>query len=72
MFSKNKKVFKVDGMHCNHCAKKIEEGLLNVNMDKVKVNLSKGEVIVQSKEKIDENLVKDVITELGFVYKGEV
>lgn len=72
MFSKNKKVFKVDGMHCNHCAKKIEEGLLNINIDKVKVNLSKGEVTVKSNEEIDLESVKKVITELGFIYQGEI
>ena len=47
-----KYTYKIVGLDCAACAKKIEEGLLNINIDQVKVNLSKGEVTVKSNEEI--------------------
>ena len=67
----DKKIIKIDGMHCGHCAKSVEEGLKKINgVKKVKVNLEDGEAVVSYKGKL---LIKDIeqcITDLGFQYKG--
>ena len=50
MFSKNKKTISIEGMHCEHCAKKVENTLSSIEgVNKVKVNLSKKEAIIISK-----------------------
>ena len=69
---KNKKIIKVNGMHCDHCASKITNALLANNIDKVKVNLKKKEVTIYSKEEIDLELIKTTISNIGFEYNGEV
>ncbi|MGY3748956.1 copper chaperone CopZ [Vagococcus acidifermentans] len=39
-----KQVFKIDGMSCKHCVARVEEGLNSLaGIDKVKINLKKGE-----------------------------
>lgn len=68
MFTKNnKKTISIEGMHCEHCAKKIEETLKNIpNVNKVKVNLSKKEAIITSKSIIDDQTIKDSFKDLDF------
>ena len=68
MFTKNnKKTISIEGMHCEHCAKKIEEPLKNIpNVNKVKVNLSKKEAIIISKSIIDDQTIKDSFKDLDF------
>lgn len=63
-----KQTFKVDGMHCNHCVAHVEEAAKNLNgVEKVKVNLKKGE----SKIKFDEAVItpaeiEKAITDAGY------
>lgn len=68
MFAKKiKKVVNVEGMHCDHCVKKITEALESIEgVTKVKVNLSKKEAIITSTEEIDDQIIKSKIEELGF------
>lgn len=68
MFNKsNKKTLTIEGMHCEHCAKKVESTLKNINgIDKVKVNLSKKEATIYSKIKIDNQTIQDSFKELDF------
>ena len=68
MFTKNnKKTISIEGMHCEHCAKKVEETLKNIpNVNKVKVNLSKKEAIIISKSIIDDQNIKDSFKDLDF------
>ncbi len=67
----DKKIIKIDGMHCAHCAKSVEEGLKKINgVKKVKVNLDDREAVVSYKGEL---LIKDIeqcIIDLGFQYKG--
>ena len=64
---KEKKTIKIEGMHCSHCAKKVEEALSSIeSVKKVKVNLSKGEAVLISEKEIDNALIKNKITELDF------
>lgn len=68
MFSKKiKKVIKVDGMHCEHCANKVINALENIEgIEKVKVNLNTKEVLITSRVDIDNNLIKETISKLDY------
>ncbi len=68
MFNKsNKKTITIEGMHCDHCAKKVESTLKNINgVDKVKVNLTKKEATIYSKIEISNQAIQDAFKELDF------
>lgn len=68
---KNKIIIIVDGMHCEHCAKKVTDAILKVDDSaKVKVDLKSGGVIITSKNLIDINSVKENVNETGFTFVG--
>lgn len=68
MFSKKiKKVINIEGMHCDHCAKKVTEALESIEgVSKVKVNLSKKEALITSTKEIDDQIINAKIDDLGF------
>lgn len=69
MFGRNKitKTIKIEGMSCMHCAKKVENGLKEINgVKSVKVDLENKQAEVVLKEEIDENILKTAIEELGY------
>lgn len=72
MFGKsNKKTISIEGMHCEHCAKKVENILSSIEgVSKVKVNLSKNEAIIKSKSIIDNTAIKEVFKDLDFEIKN--
>lgn len=70
MFGK-KIVLKIDGMSCEHCAKKVEEGLKNIESVKfAKVNLKNKNVTLKYSGSLDLNLVEKIVKELGYQYLG--
>lgn len=67
---KYKKVLVVEGMHCGHCAKKVEDVLKELNgVKNVKVNLEKKEVLVVSKVELSNDLITSAIKKTGFELK---
>lgn len=68
MFSKKlKRVVKIDGMSCNHCAKTVENTLLSIDgITKAKVNLKEKTAIIILDSNIDNNIIKDKINELEY------
>lgn len=69
--NKNKIIIKVDGMHCEHCAKKVSDAIVSINKNyKVKVNLKSKEVIITSKDDIDIDNVKENVNKTGFTFVG--
>ena len=68
MFSKKiKTIVSIEGMSCEHCAKKVESALKSLeNVKSIKVFLSKKEAVITSEEKLDFNLIKDAIEELDY------
>lgn len=68
MFNKSiKKVITIEGMHCEHCAKKVEGALKSITgVNKVKVNLLKKEAIIFSKIEIDNQTIQDSFKNLDF------
>lgn len=69
MFNKNKIVSKllVENMHCNSCAKRIEDTLKkNKDIKKVEINLNTKEVLITSTNELDINNIKEAINNLGY------
>ena len=68
---KNKIIIKVDGMHCEHCAKKVSDAIVKLDDSyKVKVDLKSGEVTITSKNTIDIDNAKENVNETGFTFVG--
>ncbi len=67
MFHREKKVIYVEGMHCEHCAKKVENALKTLEgVLKVKVNLNSKEVVIISKETIADEKLREIIESLDY------
>lgn len=61
----------IDGMHCSHCAKRVEEGLKSINNIKsVKVNLEKKNATITYKGEINIEDIKKEIENMDFEFKG--
>lgn len=69
MFGKKiKKVVSIEGMHCNHCAMKVQDALGNLDGVKgVKVNLDKKEAVVTLDKEINCDLIKEAIAKIDFL-----
>ena len=67
-----KKIFlKIDGMHCDGCAKRIENSLKsNKDVKTINVSFSNKEAIIECNEKIISD-IKEKINDLGFSVVGE-
>ena len=58
----------IDGMHCMHCARAVEEALKNVDgVSAVKVDLENKKAIVSSFEAVNVNDVKSAVDVAGFL-----
>lgn len=64
-------IVNIEGMSCNHCAKRVEDGLKALdNVKSVKVNLEKKNATITYKNEINTDEIKNVINELGYEFKG--
>lgn len=64
---KTQHVIKVDGMHCQACAKRITNALNNVTgVSQVKVDLAQKAVTVTAKDSVTLSELENVITETGY------
>lgn len=64
-----KKEIKIDGMHCDHCAMKVEKALSSIDaVKKVKVNLKKGEAKIDCDAEVSTEEIKSKIDEAGFTF----
>lgn len=67
----NEKVFSVEGMTCNHCKSSVEKNLAKLDkIEFVEVDLANKAVIIKG-DNIDNNVIKNAVTDLGYDYKGE-
>lgn len=68
MFSKKyKKIISIEGMHCEHCAKKVEETFKTIEgVNKVKANLSKKEATIISTIELNNKTIEDSFKDLDF------
>lgn len=68
--SKYKKVFRVDGMHCEHCKNRVEEIVNSIDGIAGKVDLKKGELTVSYARDIDDDVIKAKIEAVGYTVLG--
>ena len=62
-----KKVLKVEGMDCKHCAANVQNVLANqANIKKAKVNLKKAEALIVYDEEPNWDQLKADIAEAGY------
>ena len=67
MLFNKKQIVKIEGMHCDHCAKTVEEKISTIEgVKKVKVNLNKKEAAITADNNIDTKLIKEVLKETDF------
>ena len=59
-------VFRVDGMHCEHCKVRVEEVVNDMKGLAGKVNLKKGELTVSYAEPTEDQVVKARIERAGY------
>ncbi len=70
MFKNYQKQIVVEGMHCMHCAKKVEDSLKKIKgVKKVDVELETGKVVITSKAEIDDASINLAIENLGYKVK---
>ena len=61
-----KKEITIDGMHCEHCAAKVESALAALEgVEKVKVKLAKG-IAKISGENVSDDAIKNAVSAAGF------
>lgn len=62
-----KKIIHIEGMCCEHCAKRVENALSAVSgVVSADVKLKKKAAVVRSREEIDEAEISKVISEAGY------
>ena len=61
-----KKLIEIEGLHCENCAKKVEEALYGLpEVENVEVNLSDKNAKVTLNEEVDDLLIADVVNAVG-------
>lgn len=66
-----RKIINIEGMTCEHCAKKVKDKLENlIDVSKVKVDLNKKQAIVSYDNTLDELLLTNTVEEIGFTVTG--
>ena len=61
------KIIWIEGMHCGHCSKRIEEALKGVKgVKSVKVNLDAKNAEVVLKSEVENEILKSAIEDIGF------
>ena len=61
-----KKTFKVEGMHCEHCSNRVMEAVNSIPELSAKVKLKQGLVIISYAEPVEDNLIKEAIERIGY------
>ena len=66
-----KVVVKVDDMHCEHCAARVKDAILEINnVKRVKINLETKEVKIVYRGELDLERVKVLVNDAGYKYLG--
>lgn len=66
-FKRVKKEIKVQGMHCGHCASRVENALKSIDgVKSVKIDLSSGAVTILSSAVLDDEKIKAAVAQAGF------
>ena len=72
MFGKKiEKEIVVEGMHCAHCVKRVEDAIMGLNgVKKVEVDLQSGKVNITSKSELNDADINKAIDDIGFSVKA--
>ena len=61
-----KKLIEIEGMHCEHCKKKVEDTLYSIpEVEEATVNLDKKNAKITLKEEVDDILIANLINNAG-------
>lgn len=60
------KTFRVEGMHCEHCKRRVEEVVNDISGVAGSVNLKKNELTVSYETDVDDTLFKTKLEQLGY------
>jgi len=69
---KDKKLINITGMHCENCAKRIQNKLNELEGLKAEVSFKDKKALLKSNKTIDLNRVKQVVNELGYEVNDEL
>lgn len=62
-----KKIVSIDGMCCEHCAKRVEQKLSTAsNVVSVDVKLKKKVAVIRSHEEVSDEEIKTIVTDAGY------
>lgn len=65
-----KKVFQVEGMHCEHCKRRVEEAVNDIRGVAGIVNLKKGELTVSYEADVEDEVVMEKLEQRGYSVNG--
>lgn len=60
------RTFKVDGMHCDNCKRRVEETIDDIHGISGRVDLKKGELVVSYAEDVPDEVIIERIERLGY------
>lgn len=62
-----KKIVSIEGMCCEHCAKRVEDKLATAkNVISVDVKLKKKIAVIRSREEVSDEEIKTLVTDAGY------
>lgn len=61
-----KKIMEINGMSCGHCQARVEKVLNEIDGVSAKVELNKKRAVVSLTKDVDDNTLKNVVTEAGY------
>lgn len=61
-----KKIMEINGMSCGHCQARVEKALNAMEGVEAKVELKKNRAIINLKKEMDDQILRDAVTEAGY------
>lgn len=65
-----KKIFQVDGMHCEHCKRRVEEAVNDISGVAGIVNLKKGELTISYEVDVEDEVIMAKLEQRGYSVTG--
>ncbi len=66
-----KKEILISGMTCGHCVKRVENALLEIDgVHSVVVSLDDKKATIEADDKIEDQLIKDAIDDVGYTVEA--
>lgn len=61
-----KKIVEIKGMTCEHCQRRVDKALNDIEGIEAKVNLKKNNATLNYSKDVDDQVIKDAIDEAGY------